>query len=382
MTLQEIKALRATCRAKLEDLLGRTSSREMSTEENQMFTDLKAEGERLASLESRYAVLESFDKPVTPSIVRTPIVTPNANAAKLKALDLAFRTGRFEDGKQATDVPLQILQSPVDAASAAAVPTDMAFMDATGTFDVAAALGVTEYNRPGSNPLKITIQGAATAATTYVEGTAPTESAIPTFKDVTLDGARYQNLTKISLESINNVSFNVVQAVTRALVTGQLEKQNIDFGAALKAACAANTHCLVDSGTNDAYYTLAALISKHPAIFQGPNNKFLLSSVDLLACLNARDDQNRPLLDFTAGTLLGKPFVVSEDVDRVYYGNWSFGGFRSRTPLFVSVLKELYAQSGHVGYSAYQWADWAFYASLTTLTKQPVLFSHLGAAGA
>ena len=54
--------MRQTCRANVEDLLGRTSSREMSTEENQMFTDLKAEGERLASLESRYAVLESFDK--------------------------------------------------------------------------------------------------------------------------------------------------------------------------------------------------------------------------------------------------------------------------------------------------------------------------------
>lgn len=76
MQLSEIRALRATCRAKLEDLIGRTSSREMSTEENQMFADLKAEGERLASLESRYAVLESFDKPTTTTtIVRQPIVT-------------------------------------------------------------------------------------------------------------------------------------------------------------------------------------------------------------------------------------------------------------------------------------------------------------------
>ena len=74
MTLAEIKTMRATCRAKIEDLLGRTSSREMSTEENQMFTDLKAEGERLASLESRYAVLESFDKPTTPTN-RQPILT-------------------------------------------------------------------------------------------------------------------------------------------------------------------------------------------------------------------------------------------------------------------------------------------------------------------
>jgi len=68
--------MRQTCRAKLEDLLGRTSSREMSTEETQLFNDLKAEGERLTSLESRYAVLESFDKPATsngrPSLIAPP----------------------------------------------------------------------------------------------------------------------------------------------------------------------------------------------------------------------------------------------------------------------------------------------------------------------
>lgn len=381
MTLAEIRTMRQTCRAKLEDLIGRTSSREMSTEETQLFNDMKAEGERLASLESRYAVLEQFDRGTQPTIARHPVTPGNDRAARMAALDFAFRNGRFQDGRQATDVPLQIQTSPVDAASAAAVPTDFSFVDATGTFDLAAALGVTEYNRTGSNPLQVTIMGAATAASTYNEGSAPTESAIPTFKDVTLGGARYQNLTKISIESINNVSFNVVNAATRALVTGQLESQNTAFAAALKAAAQANSHALVDSTTNDPYYTLSRLIAKVPAIFQGPNNKFLLSSSDLHACLNARDLQERPLLDFSAGTLLGKPFVVSEDVDRVYYGNWSFGGYRSRTPLFVSVLRELYAEQGRVGYSSYQFADWAFYAELTTLTKQPVLFSHLEAAG-
>jgi HK97 family phage major capsid protein len=76
MTLAEIRAMRQSCRAKLEDLLGRTSSREMSTEETQLFNDMKAEGERLASLESRYAVLESFDKPSTTN--RPALITPPA----------------------------------------------------------------------------------------------------------------------------------------------------------------------------------------------------------------------------------------------------------------------------------------------------------------
>jgi HK97 family phage major capsid protein len=78
MTLAEIKTMRATCRAKVEDLLGRTANRELSTEEGQMLADLKSEGERLGSLENRYAILESFDKPGAPAIVRPPLIAQPA----------------------------------------------------------------------------------------------------------------------------------------------------------------------------------------------------------------------------------------------------------------------------------------------------------------
>ena len=118
MKLSEIRTMRQTCRANIEDLLGRTSSREMSTEENQMFTDLKAEGERLASLESRYAVLESFDTARAAPIIRQPIAPTGTDrtAAFAKALDSFMRTGTM-----ATDTPLQIQQSPISGV-AAAVP--------------------------------------------------------------------------------------------------------------------------------------------------------------------------------------------------------------------------------------------------------------------
>ena len=128
MNLTEIRTMRQTCRAKVEDLLGRTSSREMSTEETQMLSDLKAEGERLGSLESRYAVLESFDKGTTQPIIHRPIAPTDTDrkAAIVKALDGFLRTGVM-----ASDVPLQIQQSPVSGA-AAAVPTDMVPDDYSG----------------------------------------------------------------------------------------------------------------------------------------------------------------------------------------------------------------------------------------------------------
>src|ERR1700680_2365681 len=115
-----MRTMRQTCRAKVEDLLGRTASREMSTEENQMLADLKAEGDRLGSLESRYAVLESFDKGASQPIRQhfAPNVTDRKEAI-IKALDGFMRTG-----KMATDTPLQIQQSPVSGASAA-VPTEV-----------------------------------------------------------------------------------------------------------------------------------------------------------------------------------------------------------------------------------------------------------------
>ena len=83
----------------------------MSTEENQMFTDLKAEGERLGSLESRYAVLESFDKGTTsahhPSAHRT-----NRGRTGRRHMSRHW-TDFLRTGTMATDTPLQIQQSPV-----------------------------------------------------------------------------------------------------------------------------------------------------------------------------------------------------------------------------------------------------------------------------
>ncbi len=164
MKLAEIQAMRQTCRAKLEDLLGRTSTREMSTEENQMFTDLKAEGERLASLESRYAVLESFDKGASAPIVRQPLAPTGTDraAAIAKALD-----GFLRSGTMATDTPLQIQQSPVSGV-AAAVPTDVvpSIIQGINDFDIPGRLGVLDYPRDTTNPLVVTMQTVAVAAAT------------------------------------------------------------------------------------------------------------------------------------------------------------------------------------------------------------------------
>jgi HK97 family phage major capsid protein len=383
MTLAEIRTMRQTCRAKVEDLLGRTSSREMSTEENQLFADLKVEGERLGSLESRYAVLESFDKGVTQPIIRQPFTPTGADrtAAYTKALDGFMRTGVM-----ATDTPLQIQQSPISGASAA-VPVDVVptIVQGIDDFDIPGLLGVTDYSRETTNPLVVTIQTAAPASAVFLEGVAPSSSTPPTYQTVTLAGSRYGNLTKYSIESRMNLGIPIVASVLKALALGQLQTQNAAFMAAFKAAMQANANALIDSTSDspaDAYSLMTRLKYGQPFFWQNsPNNRFLVSPADLTKIKNTRSTQNQPLFDDAENTILGKPYVVHPDADRVYYGDFSVGCFRSRTPLYIQTFLELYAQAGLIGVSSYQFADWKFFSS-GTATNQPVVFSNLNAAGA
>jgi HK97 family phage major capsid protein len=381
MTLQEIRAMRQTCRAKLEDLLGRTSSREMSTEETQIFNDLKAEGERLASLESRYAVLESFDKGVTAPVTHRPIPPTGTDrtAALAKALDSFMRTGTM-----ATDTPLQIQQSPVSGA-AAAVPTDVvpSIIQGINDFDIPGRLGVQDFARDSTNPLVVTMQTTAPAATTFVEGAAPTQSTPPSYLTVTLAGARYHNLTKYSIESRMNLAVPIVASVLKALALGQVQSQNTAFMAAFKTAMQANSAALIDSSGDspaDAYSFFSRLKYGQAYFWQNsPNNRYLLSPSDLQKAKNARDSYGRPLFDDDEDTLLGKPYVVHPDADRVYYGDFSVSVCRSRTPLYIQTLLELYAQAGLIGVTSYQFADWKFFAPPT---YQPIVFGNLDASGA
>lgn len=386
MTLAEVRTMRQTCRAKLEDLIGRTSSREMSTEENQLFTDLKAEGERLASLESRYAVLESFDKGTTQPIIRQPFIPTNSAdkaAAYTKALDGFLRTGVM-----ATDTPLQIQQSPLSGA-AAAVPTDVVptIVQGINDFDIPAKLGVTEYPRDTTNPLVVTMVVAAPAAAVYVEGAAPAASTPPTYQTVTLAGAKYQNLTKYSIESRMNLGIPIVASVLKALALGQIQTQNSAFMTAFLAAMQANSNALYNNSglvPADPYSVLTGLKYKALPYFwqNSPNLRWLLCPSDLEVIKNSRSTQNVPLFEEESDTILGKPYVVHPDATRVFYGDFSVGCFRSRTPLYIQTLLELFAEQGLIGVTSYQFADWKFFASGAAATYQPIVFSNLDASGA
>jgi HK97 family phage major capsid protein len=286
----------------------------------------------------------------------------------------------------ATDTPLQIQQSPVSGA-AAAVPTDVvpSIVQGIDDFDLPGRLGVTDYPRDSSNPLVVTMQTAAPAATIYNEGTAPSASTPPSYQTVTLTGERFNNLTKYSIESRMNLGVPIVASVLKALALGQIQSQNAAFMVSFKAAMQGNSSALVDSAGDtpaDAYSLMTRLKYGQPFFWQNsPNNRFLLNPTDLQKVKNSHDAYGRPLFNDADDTILNKPYVVHPDSDRLYYGDFSVACYRSRTPLYIQTFLELYAQAGLIGVSSYQFADWKFFAS-GTATNQPVVYSNLDATGA
>ena len=327
MTLAEIRTMRQTCRAKVEDLLGRTSSREMSTEETQMFTDLKAEGERLGSLESRYAVLESFDKGGQRAVIHRPIAPTETDrkAAIVKALDGFLRTGMM-----ATDTPLQIQQSPVSGA-AAAVPTDVipTIIQGIDDFDIPGRLGVLDFPRDTTNPLVVTMQTAAPAAAVFVEGHGSRRSSTPpTYATVTLAGARYQNLTKYSIESRMNLGVPIVSQRSEGACTRSDSESERGLHGRIQSRYAGQRRC-VGGQLGQTHRLMPIRFMSRLKYAQGvflaelPNNRYLLSPSDLQKVKNARDTTDVRCSMTHQTRFLGKPYVVHPDADRVYYGDFS-----------------------------------------------------------
>jgi len=295
---------------------------------------------------------------------------------KMSALDTFYRHGTIS----ASDVPLHIQESPVDTSLAASVPAEVSeAIINLNDLDPFAAAGAQMLQRNTTGPLTTPIFYGAPAATVKAEGTSATESAVPSITHWTLEGSRYVNLTKVSLESLMNVAFDLGRAVTRTLIVGQIQSQVADITEGFQAALQGNAaHCLVSNGA-DSYEALVNLLTSISPTFAGSNNRFMLSRADLAYLLNVRFD-SKPILDPTGRTILGVPYVINDSLTRVLYGNFGSAMVIARTGLFVRRLEELYAEEGHVGFQAFQWMDSKYYASLSP-TDQPVKYVDLHGEG-
>jgi HK97 family phage major capsid protein len=384
MTLAQLQQRKAAVRAQLEELLTLAGSRAFSTEENTRFTDLKAEGESLVALEGRYSILESLDHKPQATII------PAMGAARVMptmAQSYAAIADFIRTGKQAGDVPLQIQQSVTDAGLVQSVPSDVVgdAVSLCGAIDLPSALGVRDFPRSSTNPLTVPFEIAEATVDTHVESNATSDSAPGGYGSVTLAGVCYDALVKYSYESAMNVGFNLGASVVRTIVLGQIVKQNSAFAAALKASAEAGSyatgHGYVDiySGGADAHTSLTRLFAGLDPLFG--DGVLLLNQSDFQIIQDSRpaSGDGQPLVSIGAGTIMGKKYVLSNDVDRIYYGSWNLGAYRSQTPLNLLTLRELYSEKRQIGVKGSQFVDFAF-ASETAATKQPIVYGNFDAA--
>ena len=283
---------------------------------------------------------------------------------------------------QAADVPLRIQQAPVSSGLSEAIPTTV--LDAIRTYIVNDAFrlaGATIYNTTDTSPLVKPIIQAGPAAETFVEGASATESDPMDIEAFTFGGTKYSRLVKVSEVSLMNSALDLAAEITAELAAGVANSFTAAITTALKAAMQSNPACLVYNGQDD-YDAVLSLIAAVPVRFEDPSNCFMGSRSDLKKIRNVRaSGSGQPLLNPTDNTILGRQYVINDNCDRLYYGNWGAGAYVRKSPYFIQRLIELYSATGDIGFKSTQFLDSKFLASVPSVTSQPLYFTHLDVAG-
>ena len=92
--------------------------------------------------------------------------------------------------------------------------------------------------------------------------------------------------------------------------------------------------------------------------------EWLMNDDTALHLRKLKDDDGNYLWNANTDSILGKPVVISEympDIEAgskpVAFGDFSYYWIIDRDPASVQVLKELYLNTGHIGYLAYEFLD-------------------------
>lgn len=373
MTLTEIQSKKAAARAKMEDLLGRIGTRQPSDEEKQLQANLLAEGVECNSLIARYETLASFD-----GTTNNQTIIPLARDTKKATAD-AFEH-LMRTGKQAADVPIQIVDSPTHGAIFTVPQTIMQGTDNFPALDTPVALGATVIAIDTTRTVIYPLGTDVASSSQWSETTRPTESKPFALNHLTLEPVEWSDLEKISLRSISDPAVNITERLLRSLGNRLIRSQANKFVADMETSLHANTHCHVGAGT-DRYASVTKLLASISQSFRSASNKFAGSQTTLQQILNERGDTGFPLFEYDDGKILGRDFVIADSLTDgfLYFGDWATGAVAVRTPLGIQRLIELYATQGCVGYLGLQSSDWGFYADLTTIVDQPVKYCQVGA---
>ena len=90
----------------------------------------------------------------------------------------------------------------------------------------------------------------------------------------------------------------------------------------------------------------------------------MMNDTTALHLRTLKDEAGNYLWNAVTDTILGKPVVISEympDIEAgkkpVVFGDFSYYWIIDRDPVSMQILKELYLNTGHIGYLAYEFLD-------------------------
>lgn len=89
------------------------------------------------------------------------------------------------------------------------------------------------------------------------------------------------------------------------------------------------------------------------------NAIFVMNDETMMKVRLITDSNGRPIFDISTNTIFGKRVEITSNIDdgKILFGDFSYLWFIVRKPLAVSVLKELYAVNGNVGYKGTEYVD-------------------------
>lgn len=194
-------------------------------------------------------------------------------------------------------------------------------------------------------------------------------SANQDFTPYTVERHKLAVIVKLTSDFVHDASFSIEKYLIERL--GKNFSGAEDNGFINGTGVNEPTGILTDTGGADVALTTSALTYDNMLTLYHSTDKryrknavWLMNDDTALHLRKLKDDDGNYLWNTNDDTILGKPVVISEympDIEvgakPVAFGDFSYYWIIDRDPASIQVLKELYLNTGHIGYLAYEFLD-------------------------
>lgn len=197
----------------------------------------------------------------------------------------------------------------------------------------------------------------------------PGSDADQDFTPYTVDRHKLAVIVKLTSDFVHDVSFPVEKYLIERLGKnfGRAEDNGFINGTGVNEP----TGILADTNGADVALTTPTLTYDNMLTLYHSTDKryrknavWLMNDETALYLRKLKDDDGNYLWNTSNDTILGKPVVITEympgikaGAKPVAFGDFSYYWIIDRDPASVQTLKELYLNTGHIGYRAYEFLD-------------------------